>query len=904
MSKRNHDDLSFAAPGNSNRLSDLMVESDLKSAYFAAVSAAHQAFGVTLRSKMMAATLVATTPSKVLSDRNGTPFWVPSDPNDTLDTTTTTFMAPALSTPLAAPALSTPSAAPPFAPPLAPHLTSLDTTTTVMAADPPSTISVAPLAPPLASHSTSLVMTMTPLTTVVLSNPNGTPLWVLSDPNDTLDTTTILPASLPTASDTTTTTIVSPSSLSTSSVFPPLAAPLAAPLFASLASPLSDPDRTTMTSVSCPPSLSTSLVPPVSLASRPPAHDTRRRAIPFVGNQPHSRRSHFLTNSDGLVTMSKVKLIQCLRGRFSDLLNSQAVDNLPSCFELPSSMEEYRLANSSNRLDNQGAFSRRRWKFMSEIHVAFPCREGHLYLAKRADVPHYQGVFSNFIAELERYEDDINVYLYLPKFDYDNHFLIVRNTPMSVHRFAGKIDWVAVHRLATAGVHSKQKEKTTDKKRQKVFVDNGFTGGQCTSRRGSSNGISEPVLKPETTQDCATVEAYLHLSEFLRSCRPKWSWRDEPLYHDPANLDHQAKFAGRIHSRNLFECMRMSVTDLASHCGCHSDDSNSFLPLFSAVAGCSVIRRIDGKDVRVAINAQSRKSIDDSLARSKKFGPLLRMVADEYASIGDNRKFISTAMFDGVVAKGVEGFVCIRNPCNMDPFGYYQPFLHFGLLLVKHYQLSFPETVGMVTAMEVVPNTSYFFALAAQSLLQVPANHLHPSHRGFAFGYLVSSLMLEWRETQSRQSPGIRWNLYRVPVAASGEEWESRCKVKTLSCLQFYASFNDLVCKKERKTQYKKLLAIFCSETPDCRVLTTNHMLAISSCLGLLPSWVRDKIEVSPTSRYMKWLAKGYNLTMTKETAQQITKSLVVLLSHQFGGHFSKRKIENILCKVYCRMLE
>ena len=155
------------------------------------------------------------------------------------------------------------------------------------------------------------------------------------------------------------------------------------------------------------------------------------------------------------------------------------------------------------------------------------------------------------------------------------------------------------------------------------------------------------------------MEAYVHLSEFLRSCCPKWSWRDEPLYQDPANLDRQAKFAGWIHCRNLFECMRMSVTDLGSHCGCHSDDSNSFLPGFSAVAGCSVIRRINGKDVQVAINAQLCKSIDDSLARSKKFGPLLKMVADEYASIGHNQKFISAAMFDGVVAKGVEGFICI-----------------------------------------------------------------------------------------------------------------------------------------------------------------------------------------------------------------------------------------------------
>ena len=102
-------------------------------------------------------------------------------------------------------------------------------------------------------------------------------------------------------------------------------------------------------------------------------------------------------------------------------------------------------------------------------------------------------------------------------------------------------------------------------------------------------------------------------------------------------------------------------------------------------------------------------------------------------------------LFDGTPAKGVEGFACLHNPCNMDPaYGYYQPFLHFGLLLVKHYQLSFPETISLVAVMEVVPNTSYFFAIAAQSLLQLPVKDLHLSHCGFVFGYLVSSLMIEW----------------------------------------------------------------------------------------------------------------------------------------------------------------
>ena len=101
---------------------------------------------------------------------------------------------------------------------------------------------------------------------------------------------------------------------------------------------------------------------------------------------------------------------------------------------------------------------------------------GHLYLAKRADLPHYQGIFVDFVAELERYEGELKVYLYLPNYDYDNHFLIVRNSPPSVRRFVDCIDWLANHHLATTEVHTTMKEKITNKKRQKVFVDNGLQG--------------------------------------------------------------------------------------------------------------------------------------------------------------------------------------------------------------------------------------------------------------------------------------------------------------------------------------------------------------------------------------------------------------------------------------------
>jgi hypothetical protein len=46
---------------------------------------------------------------------------------------------------------------------------------------------------------------------------------------------------------------------------------------------------------------------------------------------------------------------------------------------------------------------------------------GHFYVARRADLPHYQEVFSKFIYALESYKDDMPVYIYLNGHNTDHH---------------------------------------------------------------------------------------------------------------------------------------------------------------------------------------------------------------------------------------------------------------------------------------------------------------------------------------------------------------------------------------------------------------------------------------------------------------------------------------------------
>jgi hypothetical protein len=312
-----------------------------------------------------------------------------------------------------------------------------------------------------------------------------------------------------------------------------------------------------------------------------------------------------------------------------------------------------------------------------------------------------------------------------------------------------------------------------------------------------------------------------------------------------------------------------------------------------------VVRKVGGRLVRIGINAQGRKSIDLCLLRTHRFQPLVDLVMKEYHNMPDERKVVSKKLLGGKVGGGMNGFACIRNPCNMDPMAFYQPFIHYSIRLVAHFGLTFPETVGLLSAIEVLPNTVYYFSAAAEAMLSMEPKELHSCHRGFAFGFLVASLVLHFRSLRTGTGPGVRFSIYWEPELPTGQEWEDRCTLKTLACLRFHAAFDSLIDKKKRATQYKKLRKLYCSTTPNCDLLVTNHILGIGACLGLLPSWVRDEIEVSGSSRYMKWFLSKFDLPNGADTLDQITETLRHALSTRYQFPFSRRMVENILCKVY-----
>jgi hypothetical protein len=273
---------------------------------------------------------------------------------------------------------------------------------------------------------------------------------------------------------------------------------------------------------------------------------------------------------------------------------------------------------------------------MSEILVLFPSRVGHIYVAKMADLPHYQEVFSKFVLALEAYEDSMPVYLYMRGEDYSNHFMLVRNSEAPVKPSVGRINWKEIHRASCLQKKKAEKSASIGKDRQDNFGDPAFCSTVSLTREGASDGIAQPRLKPETRQNSAVLKGYTVLTDFITSTTPvKWMAKNERLYYDADNPDRQERFASMIQEVNVFGNMRHTSTNLSSKCGCQRDCKNSYQDAFRAVAGMSVLRNVDGRDQRIGINAQARKSIDDCLSRSQTYQPMLDIVLTDCEMMPD-----------------------------------------------------------------------------------------------------------------------------------------------------------------------------------------------------------------------------------------------------------------------------
>jgi hypothetical protein len=312
---------------------------------------------------------------------------------------------------------------------------------------------------------------------------------------------------------------------------------------------------------------------------------------------------------------------------------------------------------------------------------------------------------------------------------------------------------------------------------------------------------------------------------------------------------------------------------------------------------------------RIAMNGYSRRAIDSFLLESGRIKPLVEHLLNVYSSVPYTQQVLpSRALFYGKEVPGIPGNPAIESPCNMDPVSFHNQFLFHILSLARRFSLTFPECVGLQTAYEVFPNTSYYFGLAACTMLRGAGSRRHSlpaKFRGFGFGLLMARLMNEFYliAASSGRRPGRRFSCYNAPVLQEREDWDKRCHHKMVTCLHVHAIHSTIKIRKERAKVYKWILTRLADQAPMVRDLIMNHSMALMAQIGLLPAWIREEAVVSPSSKYMRFFSGKYDIDKALLLAgcEKFVLTIQAAFDSQFTNHkFTIREIENILCKVFC----
>jgi hypothetical protein len=150
--------------------------------------------------------------------------------------------------------------------------------------------------------------------------------------------------------------------------------------------------------------------------------------------------------------------------------------------------------------------------------------------------------------------------------------------------------------------------------------------------------------------------------------------------------------------------------------------------------------------------------------------------------------------------------------------------------------------------------------------------------------------------------PPRRYSCYATYHVPDEQEWKHQCD--RLLILHLTTSTSPPKLKAERRTAYEKVRSALADVFPYIDVLGGNHLAAIAGTLGILPLWVTTEIEIDKTGRSFEWLlTKFFDNERERSSIKpdDVISNLLAALKTRFVGDFSRRSVENIVCKVYRR---
>jgi hypothetical protein len=163
---------------------------------------------------------------------------------------------------------------------------------------------------------------------------------------------------------------------------------------------------------------------------------------------------------------------------------------------------------------------------------------------------------------------------------------------------------------------------------------------------------------------------------------------------DKKHSKRTSKFTATISPHNQLEALWINLITASSKYNSHSVKLN--YPLLSLVLNIHWFIEIHGTLYPLAITGYSRKSIGDFLLWQDTFGAAIKFICHEFAVMDPGQKIISAHMLlSGKTLIGLKDFPAILTKCNIDPWLYYSPLIHFSLLLLQKSGLSYPELMSV-----------------------------------------------------------------------------------------------------------------------------------------------------------------------------------------------------------------
>lgn len=356
-------------------------------------------------------------------------------------------------------------------------------------------------------------------------------------------------------------------------------------------------------------------------------------------------------------------------------LHHPVIENLGFLFE--ESKAYFDVKDGSHQLTNAGPFHLARLKEMKAIHLLLPSKF-QSYHVKSAVDPHGQVLFVEFVEGLLSLPPEHlpMIFLYEGNKDYKNDFIVVRNDCTIAH----SVDWDFVHRAVPNSA-----SRDPGVQRQASFIDFGHCTWLSSSRVG---GRAEPNLKPGSNQP-EVVSLTETLSDLL--CKSSPPWRQ-----------------GHVQLPSL-NSIRLSRTSPAHRCKLHRDNRSNSTRVPDVVCVSSLWH-----GVRLAVNGQMKKSMEQLQEREEETKDLLGDLLMHYQNLPEERRLIGPALLHGPI-QNVCGFPCIRNLCNLDATAYSQPLFYSVARMAEHFNLNICELHSVHLASVFVPEAKIFFPLQLRS---------------------------------------------------------------------------------------------------------------------------------------------------------------------------------------------